>query len=349
MAEAGVDHLLLSVGSDLPYLTGYRAMANERLTMFVLPATGRGTMVVPRLEAPRVEVNESFTLRPWNETEDPVAVVAGLLGEGGAGTVALGDQTWSTFLLRLQELQPGLRYVRAGRLMSSLRVVKSDAEIDLLRAAGHAVDRVVPRLAAVSFAGRSEIDVSRHVKRMVVEEGSDIATFAIVASGPNAASPHHEPGDRVIEVGDSVVVDFGGAVGAYCSDTTRTFHVGEPTSEFLEAYAVLHQAQQAGVAAVAPGVPAEEIDRVTRAVIEAAGYGDYFIHRTGHGIGLDGHEDPYLVEGNRTLLEPGMAFSVEPGIYVPERFGMRIEDIIVVTADGGARLNLSDRAIHVVE
>jgi Xaa-Pro aminopeptidase len=347
MAERDVDALLLSVGSDLPYLSGYTAMANERLTMFVLPASGEATMVVPLLEAPRVEGNDTFTVRAWHETEDPVAVVARLLDDADA--VALGDQTWSTFLLGLQELEPRLRYLRAGKLMAQLRIVKSDAEIDLLRAAGAAVDRVVPRLAAMRFGGRTEIEVSREVKRMTVEEGSDLATFAIVASGPNAASPHHEPGERVIALGDAVVVDFGGTVGGYCSDTTRTFHVGEPTAEFVAAYEVLQDAQAAGVAAVAPGVAAQEIDRVTRAVIERAGYGEYFIHRTGHGIGLDGHEDPYLVEGNEMPLRPGMAFSVEPGIYVPGRFGMRIEDIVVATDDGSERLNLSYRSLHLVQ
>jgi Xaa-Pro aminopeptidase len=347
MADRDIDALLLSVGSDLPYLAGYTAMVNERLTMLVLPAAGQGILLVPELEAPRIVVNNTFAVRAWAETDDPVGIVAELMG--GASTAAIGDQTWSRFLLRLQTLSAGTQFVQAGHLMAALRLVKEPGEIALLRAAAEAVDRVVPRLGALEFAGRTEIDLSREVRRMTVEEGSDFATFAIVASGPNAASPHHEPAGRVIAEGDSVVVDFGGTVGGYCSDTTRTFHVGEPTDEFVDAYSVLHQAQEAGVAAAAPGVPAQEVDRVTRSVIEQAGYGEFFIHRTGHGIGLDGHEDPYIVEGNTDLLRPGMAFSVEPGIYVPGRFGMRIEDIVVATDDGSARLNLSDRSLHMVQ
>jgi Xaa-Pro aminopeptidase len=244
---------------------------------------------------------------------------------------------------------PGTVFVSARPFSEALRVVKSPDEIEHLRAAGAAVDRVVDRLAAMRFTGRCEQELATAVARMTVDEGSDAATFQIVASGPNSASPHHESGPRPIEQGDSVVVDFGGKVGGYCSDTTRTFHVGEPSAEYREVYSVVRAAQQAGVEAARPGVPAEDVDAAARKVIADAGYGAYFIHRLGHGIGLDVHEDPYLVAGNASPLEPGMTFSVEPGIYLPGRFGIRIEDIVACTPDGAERLNRSDHELRVVD
>ncbi len=347
MAEDGIDALLLSVGADLPYFTGYEAMASERLTMAVLPAAGLGALVVPRLEAPRVETRpDVFEVRPWDETDDPVGVVADLLG--GPGRFAVGDHTWAVFLMRLQAALPGASFVPASELTGELRITKDDDEIEALAAAGAAADRVAARLRDVTFAGRTEHDLSQEIQAMIVAEGHESSWGAIVASGPNAASPHHEPGARVIEPGDCVVVDFGGRHRGYYSDTTRTFHVGEPSGEFAAAYDVLRAAQEAGVAAVGPGVAAQDVDRAARAVIVGAGYGEYFVHRTGHGIGLEVHEHPYLVEGNTSTLEPGMAFSVEPGIYVPGEWGMRIEDIVVVAAGGARRLNESSRDLAVV-
>ena len=346
MHQRGVDALLASVGSDLPYLTGYEAMPLERLTMLVVtPAAA--TLVVPELEAPRVIERGAFDVVPWGETEDPISIVANLAG--AADRAAIGAQTWSVFLVRLQQAMGSTRFTDATEVMRSLRVIKDEAEIDLLRRAGTAVDAVVERLRDTEFSGRTEAHLARDIMDMTVEEGHDVATFHIVASGPNAASPHHEPGERVIRNGDCVVVDFGGRVGGYCSDTTRTFHVGDPTPEYAEAYAALEAAQAAGRAAAGPGVVAEEVDRVARQVLIDSGHAEWFIHRLGHGIGLDGHEDPYLVEGNEEVLEPGMAFSIEPGIYKPGEWGMRIEDIVVCTPDGRESLNNSPRSLAIVE
>ncbi len=347
LAARGIDVLLCSVGADLPYLTGYRAMPLERLTMLVLPCDGPATLVVPELEAPRVERRDDFEVRAFGETEDPVALVGGLMS--AARSALIGDTTWATFLMRLQEQLPGVSFASASPLTRELRMRKDPAEIDLLRRAGEATDRVVARLDGMRVSGRRERDLAREIAAMTVEEGHDDATFTIVASGPNAASPHHESADRELRNGDTVVIDFGGRVGGYCSDTTRTFSVGDPAAEVAEAFAVLHEAQSTGVAAVQPGVPAEEIDAVTRRVIADAGFGEFFIHRTGHGIGLEEHEHPYIVEGNRLPLEPGMTFSIEPGIYIPGRFGMRIEDIVAVTGDGVDPLNLSPHHLHIVE
>jgi Xaa-Pro aminopeptidase len=340
LEQHGLDALLLSVGSDLPYLTGYRAMPLERLTMAVVTADGPVSLVVPELEAPRVARRDDLlTVMPWGETSDPIALVAAAAGDAAA--CALGDETWSVFLLALQEAMPGCRFVPAAPLMATLRMRKDAAEIDALRRAAEAADRVVARLRDHRFAGTTERALAGEIAAMTVAEGHDAATFTIVASGPNSASPHHEPGDRVIASGDAVVVDFGGTVDGYNSDTTRTFHVGRAGEEYLAVHATVRRAQEAALAAVRPGVAAGEVDRTARRIIEDAGHGEHFIHRTGHGIGLDVHEHPYLVADGPVPLEPGMTFSIEPGIYLPGRFGVRIEDIVVVGSDGAVALNTS--------
>lgn len=345
MDRADLDSLLLSVGPDLPYLTGYEAMPLERLTMFALTQEG-AVLVVPRLEEPRVEPGP-FEVRAWGETEDPVAIVADSVGP--RTRLGIGDHTWSVFLLRLQEMLEGSEFVSATPVMSSLRIRKEAAEIDLLRRAAHATDRVAARLATTQMSGLTERELSRRVGEWTVDEGHDIATFRIVAAGPNGASPHHEPTERVIGEGDMVVIDFGGRLDGYCSDMTRMFVVGEPTREQAEVHEVVRVAQQAAVEVVHPGLDAAAIDRAARQVIDDAGYGDYFIHRCGHGIGLEGHEEPYLVESNHRPVESGMVFSVEPGIYLPDRFGVRIEDIVAVTDDGVEALNQASHELTVVE
>ncbi len=342
MAEQHSEVMLLSIGADLPYFTGYLAMPLERLTMLVLGYDSEPVLVVPQLEAPRVEPGP-FAVRPWGETEDPLAIVAEMCR--GAGAISIGDQTWSVFLLGLQALLPSATFRSATSITRALRAKKDAREVDFLRRAGAGADRVAARLAGLQFSGHTEQDISRLVTRMTLEEDHDQALFWIVASGPNSASPHHEPTDRVIQPGDLVVVDFGGKHRGYCSDTTRTFAVGEPDAQQVEVHAAVRAAQEAATAAVTPGVSAEEIDHVARQTITEAGYGEYFIHRTGHGIGLEGHEHPYLVEGNPEKLEPGMCFSIEPGIYLPGRFGVRIEDIVTVTEHGVESLNQANRAL----
>jgi Xaa-Pro aminopeptidase len=332
--------MLLSIGADLPYFTGYQAMPLERLTMLVLGLDSEPTLVVPQLEAPRVEPGP-FALRPWGETEDPLAIVAEMCR--GVGAIAIGDQTWAFFLLGLQAQLPAAAFRSATPLTRPLRAKKDSREVEFLRRAGAGADRVSARLADLKFSGQTEQEISRLVTQMTLEEDHDLALFWIVASGPNSASPHHEPSDRVIAPGDLVVVDFGGKHRGYCSDTTRTFVVGSPSAEQLEIHAAVRAAQEAATASVAPGVSAETIDQVARRTITEAGYGEYFIHRTGHGIGLEGHEHPYLVEGNSEKLEPGMCFSIEPGIYLPDRFGVRIEDIVTVTDNGVESLNQANR------
>jgi len=350
MSDQGVDVLLLSVGHDLPYLTGYEAMPLERLTMLVVPRDGEAVMVIPRLEAPRVvEQPGVFTLRPWDETEDPTAIVAELAA--GARVAAVGDQMWARFLVELLPRLPGVTYRRAVDIVGPLRMIKDDAEIAALRAAAAAADRVAAQLqrGEIPLVGRTEAQVSADISARLIAEGHDKVNFAIVAAGENAASPHHHAGDRVIRRDEIVLCDFGGTMEGYCSDITRCVVTGEIPADIAEAYAVLHEAQAAAVAAATVGTPCEHVDRAARDVITAAGFGEYFIHRTGHGIGMEEHEDPYIVAGNTRPLEPGHAFSIEPGIYVPGRWGMRLEDIVVATAAGPDALNTADHDLISVD
>jgi Xaa-Pro aminopeptidase len=351
MHELGVDVLLLSTGADLPYLTGYEAMPLERLTMLVVPADADAVLVIPTLEAPRVvEQPDAFELFTWDETDDPIEIVAGLVAgiDPDASSAAVGDHTWARFVLDLQRALPDVAFRRATDVTGPLRVVKDAAEIEALRAAAAVVDDVARVMRERPFAGRTELDVHRELVERMLEGGHERANFAIVAAGENAASPHHDPSERVIADGDVVLCDFGGTMHGYCSDITRMFVVGDVDSEVRDAYDVLVAAQEAGVQAATVGTPCEAVDAAARAVIADAGYGDFFVHRTGHGIGTEAHEDPYMVSGNATSLVSGHAFSVEPGIYLPGRFGLRLEDIVVATDAGPERLNHAARDLATV-
>ena len=362
MREMEVDALLLSHGADLPWLTGYRAMPLERLTMLVLRAEGDPVMVVPALEAPRVaQADDLFTMAPWSDTDDPIALVGALVGRasgtGGPLHLAVSDRAWATTVLALQRRWPDARWTEASTVTSPIRAVKDPRELQALRMAAAAADRVASLLQAgkIGLIGRTESEVSGDLAALLVAEGHQQVNFAIVGSGPNAASPHHQPGSRVIGTGETVVCDFGGTFAldgdvGYCSDITRTVVTGPPSGQIDECYQVLEAAQRAAVASARSGVTAEQVDRAARDVIDDGGFGHLFLHRTGHGIGIEEHEDPYLVAGNSTPLQPGNAFSVEPGIYRSGAFGMRLEDIVVIGEDGSPEsLNTVDHGLVVVE
>jgi len=353
LRAVGLDAVLLTPGPDLRYVTGYDAKQLERLTCLVVPAYGDPALFVPRLELPAAQASPAGSLGlaiiPWEETgprSDPFAMVAALLR--GISVVGLSDRMWALFVLRFRDVLAAARLALASGALRPLRIRKSAAEVAALREAGEAIDRVHARVPGWLRAGRTEREVGADITEAILAEGHATVEFVIVASGPNAASPHHEVSDRVLEPGDAVVVDIGGAMpSGYCSDSTRTYAIGEPPAEFAAYYKVLYDAQEAACAAVRPGVTAESVDAAAREPITAAGYGEAFFHRTGHGIGLEAHEDPYIVAGNGEVLEPGMAFSVEPGIY-PGPHGARIEDIVVCTADGYQRLNNTPRELLVV-
>ena len=344
MSARSIDAVLLSVGHDLPYLTGYHAMPLERLTLLVVRMDSTPRMLVPRLEVPRVVPQPGvFEVVAWNETDDPVAMAAKMLV--GAKTIAVGDQMWARFLVELLPHVDGARFVRAVDVVGALRAAKDHEEIEALRLAGAAADRVALELQSglIPLVGRTEAEVSADISSRLIREGHDVVNFAIVAAGENAASPHHHPSDRVIKKGEIVLCDFGGTMNGYCSDITRCVFTGEPTVEVRDAYAVLQRAQQAGVEAGRVGGTCESVDAAARRIIDEAGFGEYFVHRTGHGIGMEAHEEPYMVNGNRTPIVAGHAFSVEPGIYIPGKWGMRLEDIVVATANGPDSMN---RANH---
>ena len=347
MEAERIDVLALSVGSDLPYFIGYEAMPLERLTMLIVPQRGDSQLVIPLLEAARVERSlDLFEIVTWHETEDPIAIVASLLP--AQARVAIGDHTWARFVLALQKLRPDITFLPASAVTAAVRTVKGADEVEVLQRAANAVDAVVTEMRQRPFAGRSEMEIHRELIERMLQHGHQRANFAIVAAGANAASPHHEPGARIVNVGDLVLCDLGGTFDGYCSDITRMFHVGPPPQEVIDTYAVLCEAHAAGCAAGEVGARCEDVDIAARSVIERYGFGEYFVHRTGHGIGTEAHEDPYMVSGNAALIESGNAFSVEPGIYFPGRFGMRLEDIVVATADGPRQLNGAPRDIAVV-
>jgi Xaa-Pro aminopeptidase len=342
-AAAGLDALLLTPGSDLRYLTGYAAHESERLTCLVLPVVGEPTLIVPRLERPAAEASPAeglgITLVDHPDGTDPFPLVAQAL-TASAHTVGLGNRMWAEQVLRLRAVLPTTEQRLAGPVLRELRMRKSASEVAALRRAGAAIDAVHARMGEWLRPGRTEAEVGADIAAAMRAEGHAEVAFVIVASGPNAASPHHLTGDRVIDVGESVVVVIGGPMSdGYYSDCTRTYVIGEPAPDFADAYAALRAAQQAAVAAVRPGVLASTVDAIAREALVAAGYGHGVLHRTGHGIGLDVHEDPYLVAGYDVALEPGMAFSVEPGVYIAGRHGARIEDIVACTESGAERLN----------
>ena len=346
VAEAGLDALLVTPGPDLSWLTGYEALPLERLTCLVLTPDGEPFLVAPGLEVPAVEASPVPSLGievvAWAETESPYAVIAGRLGH--PRLVGLSNRMWAEQVLRFRVALPAAEQSLGSEVLGALRMRKTTDEVDALRRAGQAIDRVHARMAEFLHPGLTEREAGRDIARAILDEGHATVDFVIVGSGPNGASPHHEVGDRVLETGDVVVIDIGGTTPeGYCSDCTRMYTLGEPPAEFVDYFRVLHEAQLAACAHARPGVTAESVDAAARQVITDGGYGEAFIHRTGHGIGVETHEEPYIVDGNTTVLEAGMAFSIEPGIYLPGSHGARIEDIVVTTEDGIERLNVSDR------
>ena len=350
-AEAGLAGLVITPGYDLRYLVGSRAQTFERLTALVLPVVGEPTVVVPRMELAALKdsavVELGLRVRDWVDGDDPYALVADVFG-GGPVATAVTDAMPALHLLPLAEVL-GTVPVLATDVLRRLRMIKDAAEVDALRKAGAAIDRVHARVPEFLVPGRTEADVAADIAESIVAEGHSEVAFIIVGSGPNGADPHHECSDRVLQEGDVVVVDIGGPYEpGYNSDSTRTYSIGQPADDVAARYAVLQRAQEAAVAAVRPGVTAEQIDAAARVVLAAEGLAEAFVHRTGHGIGLSVHEEPYIVAGNDLPLEEGMAFSVEPGIYFPGSWGARIEDIVIVTRDGAQSVNDQPRDLVVV-
>lgn len=357
LATAAGTPLVITPGPDLAYLTGIVSESFERLTALVVTDSAFG-LVVPRLEL--AILNDSavpglgadgveLAVLDWVDGDDPYALVLELLARRPelSRVVAVADAVPALHLVPLLDRGLGVRL--ATDVLRRLRMVKDAAELDELRAAGAAIDRVHARVPEILRVGRTEREVADDIAAAIVEEGHTEAAFVIVGSGPHGADPHHEVSDRVIEAGDVVVVDIGGPLASgYNSDCTRTYALGEPAPEIVEQYAVLERAQRASVDAVRPGVTAEAIDAAGRDLLTAAGLREFFLHRTGHGIGLSVHEEPYIVAGNDIPVEPGMAFSIEPGIYFRGRWGARIEDIVIVTEEGCEPVNTRSHGLTIL-
>ena len=365
IAARGFAAVLLGVGPDLRYLTGFVGDPMERLTLLAIPRSGPVWFVVPHLEASKAEATPlvqagAAEVVPFEETEDAAVRVANLLsgaqldaGDAAWEPIGISDRLWAMHVLELQRTMPGRRFETASKVMRDLRQIKDADEVQLLGLAAAAADRTVDAIAAGPLVGRTEAEVSREIRARLVDEGHDLAEFAIVGSGPNSASPHHDASERKIRAGEPVVLDIGGSLSGYMSDTTRTIWVAgqggiQPDLEFRHVYDLVRVAGELATAAVRPGIEPQQVDAAARTTIAGAGYGEFFTHRTGHGIGLEVHEDPYIVAGNTAPLEPGMAFSIEPGVYLPGRWGVRLEDIVVCGETSGEALNLSSRGLRVV-
>ena len=352
-AGKGIDLLLIGTGPDFAYLTGSWVSSHERLTVLVVPQRGTAWIAAPNTDITDIKaapVGElDVELRGWNDGEDPYKLALHGAGDG-LGKVALGQSLTADHVLGFQNLLPHASYELATYALAELFTRKDEAEIAELRKAGRAIDAVHAQVPQLLQAGRTEVEVAHELEKLILREHS-VIDFVIVGSGPNGANPHHSFSDRVLAEGEPVVVDIGSTLpSGYHSDCTRTYVVGGDISkapqDFQDAYAVLADAQAAGRAAAHPGSTAADIDAIVRQAISAASWGDYFVHRTGHGIGLSTHEEPFIMEGNDLALEEGMAFSIEPGIYLEDKWGMRLEDIVVLTNDGYESLNQAPRDVR---
>lgn len=350
LRRADVEALVVAPGSDLRYLCGYDAPALERPSLLIVRGDGEVSFVAPELERLRVEQEvhlPDVQVITYGELDDPFRLAGRAVDPSGRSSIAIGDRMWTSFALGLQGVLPGRSWLRASEFLGPLRAVKDAEEIAALAAAGRAIDRVHTRVPDVLRPGKTEAQVARELANMIRDE-HDAMLFVIVASGENSASPHHEPGQRIIEKGDVVVVDIGGSLDGYCSDMTRMYAIASSPPGFAAAYAALETAQSAGVQAVRPGATAGEVDAAARDVLADAGLGPAFVHRTGHGIGLDVHEEPWILPASEQVLREGMAFSVEPGFYLEGVFGARIEDIVTVTESSVTSFNHVDRSLVVI-
>ena len=340
----GFDALLLSTGYDLVYLTTYEARRSERLTAYVgVPGSQRTpTLLVPKLEMPEVPRSSAVELAGWTDDQDPVAMIVDLLAD--AKRVLVSDEMWANSLLRLMATMPDTEFVSLSDGLGGLRSVKSLPEIDALRTVGGLANDIAAQIqrGEVPLVGRTELEIQADITERLLANGHEQVEFCIVASGPNSARPHHNPGDRVVQENELVLFDFGGKHKGFCSDITRCVFTGDIPDDVAATYATLKKAQQAAVDAARPGASLGEVDAAARSIIADAGFGDYFIHRTGHGIGTEPHEQPYVKAGNEELVAVGHAFSIEPGIYIEGKWGMRLEDIVVVLDDGAMRCSTTD-------
>ncbi|UCF10929.1 MAG: aminopeptidase P family protein [Candidatus Bipolaricaulota bacterium] len=338
MRDIGAAAAIFGLSSNLRYLTGFTDEPGERLLCLIVGCADEPTFIVPELYAAEVRARTSgFVMRVWRDGETPEALLSGAAKglSGVAGRILLDDTLWSTFALSIQRAFAGREFGLASEVMEGLRLRKDEQEVGVMQRAGEIADRAYEAVTSQKVAGLSEIELAGRLEAEMLAHGAEGVAFqTLVASGPNSAMPHHRAGARRIEAGDVVILDFGCRVAGYCSDVSRTVVCGDAPAEVERVYDAVRRSYVAARDASRVGTPAEAVDRAARDVLVKAGYGEQFVHRTGHGIGLDVHESPYLVEGSDERLEEGMTFSIEPGVYLPGRFGIRVEDVVVVTEEG---------------
>lgn len=349
MVRAGVDLLAVSPGATMRYLLGFSPLADERPCALLLSRSDL-RLVVPALNAQQMVTHTGLDVLAWTDDQGPQealrqAASALLIG----GVTAFDDTMRADTLLPLREALKPSRMTLASEVVGLLRSRKSAAEIEALQKAAAMADGAMTAGLAACRPGVTEAQVAHAVEESFRAQGAEIVDFVIVASGPNSAFPHHQTGQRVLQEGDAVILDIGATLEGYKSDITRVAHLGPPSEEFNRVYQAVLEANRRATATVRPGMLAKDVDRAARGYLEQAGYGEYFVHRTGHGLGLEVHEPPYITAESETILEPGMVFSIEPGVYIPDRFGVRIEDIVVVTEDGVRALTGAPHDLVVVE
>jgi len=349
LPAAGVDLAAIGPTANMRYLLGFAPHPDERLCLLLVSAQD-ACMVVPSLNLEEVAAHADLRFFPWADADGPQAALQqALIALRGPRTVAVDAAMRADFLLRLQEAGAPARTITVDALLAPLRMCKSAAEVAALAAAATQADRAMQAAVDACRPGVTEAEVAWAAEAAFRQDGAEEVTFTLVASGPNGAYPHHHSGERRLQAGDAIVIDIGASLDGYKSDITRMVHLGQPSAEFLKVHAAVYQANQRAMAAVRPGATCEEIDRMARGTLEAAGYGPFFTHRTGHGLGLEGHEPPWIMAGDATVLQEGMVFSIEPGVYLTGRFGVRIEDVVVVTEAGVRNLTGFDHALVVKE
>jgi Xaa-Pro aminopeptidase len=348
MDDAEVALTAIAPTDNLRWLTGFAPMHDERACLLLVSAGGVA-MVMPSLNAEQTAAHlPEIELARWSDEDGPETALRDALARAapGPGPVAADPEMRADHLLALQRATGGRATIDGTSLLGSLREVKDGAEIALLAASSRVADLAVQAAWRACAPGVSEQQVAETVARVFRDHGCE-PEFAVVAAGARGAFPHHHTGPGELAVGDAVVLDVGAIRDGYHSDITRMAVLGEPTARYRDVHAAVEAAVVAAMTATRPGATCGEVDAAARGSITAAGYGEFFVHRTGHGLGLSGHEGPYVMDGSRVVLAEGMVHSIEPGIYLPGEFGVRLEEIVHVTADGCARFSGLDREVHV--
>jgi Xaa-Pro dipeptidase len=338
LKKNGWEAVIASSPANFFYFTGTWLDSHERLQAVVIPRTGSASIIAHEMSREEISAPDGVQLLFWKDGESAIQVLSEILPE--QGVISIDNQWPSEKLIDLMSIRKHLSFVKSTSVIGALRLRKDESEIELLRKSGEIADRVMGKIISFVKPGMTEKQVADELKRLFQMEGVERLSFhPIIGTGANGAIPHHQSDETRLAEGDIVVIDMGGIKDHYCSDMTRTIVIGEPTEEMVKVYEIVRKAQDEAVKAIKPGVPMKFIDQVARSIISEAGYGEFFTHRIGHGLGIEVHEEPYLTSNNEQLLEEGMVVSVEPGIYLSGKFGVRIEDIVVVTENGAERLN----------